>query len=314
MEDDPKNFATELVSFLEDSPLYRRKDLTQPKPPSGSPHQGERKSVSSSQLLPENGFLLPNVLKIEMPCRQSCGDRRTFEWKPPQELAGALLGAPPSRVMTPGRAYQLSFICTHCSQHRISFLIHVDRIDEATVEGFSLTKAGQWPSVRPKVDRVLERALGKVAAPLYEKGLTAEAHNFGIGAFAYYRRVAENTIDSLLADLRAYAETTGARDLVSALDTVKNEQQASKRIDAVKGLLPPALCPNGLNPLRTIYQAVSDGLHGRDDEHCLELAADLRTSIDFLITTMARQKAAADQYIAATQRLRKAAEKSNNAK
>jgi hypothetical protein len=59
---------------------------------------------------------------------------------------------------------------------------------------------------------------------------------------------------------------------------------------------------------------VSDALHGRDDEHCLELATDLRTALDFLITTMASQKATADRYIAATQKLQRAATKKDSGK
>jgi hypothetical protein len=216
--------------------------------------------------------------------------------------------------MVPGGSYQLSFTCTHCAEHTIAFLIHVKRIDTDTVEGFSLTKAGQWPSARPTVDRALERALGEVAAPLYEKGLASENHNFGIGAFAYHRRVAENAIDKLLASLQMFAEGIGAVDLVNALGAVKEHTQASTRIGAVKDLLPPALCPDGLTPLGTIYQALSDGLHGRDDEHCLELAADLRTALDFLITTMASQKATTDRYIAATQKLQRAATKKDSGK
>ena len=85
------------------------------------------------------------------------------------------------------------------------------------------------------------------------------------------------------------------------------------RIAAVKELLPKTLRPDGLNPLGTIYQALSDGLHGRDDEHCLTLAADLRTALDFLITTMASEKATAEKYVAAVRGLQKAAAKKTKA-
>ncbi len=309
-----KSSKTELISFLESFPLYRKKDFSQPKAPSDLTVAARRAFVSS-QLPPPKGFSLPQIIRIEMPCLQTCGDRRTFERRLSQdELVGrSLSGAPVSDVMEPRHAYRLAFTCTHCGEHRIFFLIHVDRIDTDTIEGFSLTKAGQWPSARPKVDRALERALGEAVAPLYEKGLTLEDHDFGIGAFAYYRRVAENMIDKLLADLRAYAETTGAADLVKALDNVTHGTQASMRIAAVKELLPKTLRPDGLNPLGTIYQALSDGLHGRDDEHCLTLAADLRTALDFLITTMASEKATAEKYVAAVRGLQKAAAKKTKA-
>src|ERR1019366_5443260 len=125
-----KSPEVELVSFLENFPLYRRKDFAHPKPPIDPVLAEENKLLASSQSSPPDGFRLPAVIKIEMPCRKTCGDRRTFERKPSQndKVAAALSGAPLSDVMVPGGTYQLSFTCTHCSQHRLSFLVRVDRI------------------------------------------------------------------------------------------------------------------------------------------------------------------------------------------
>lgn len=309
MKNESTGPQAELISFLETFPLYRKLDFPEPGVPD-DPSAGSRRSFPSRQLPTPSGFGLPGVLRIEMPCVPSCGEVRTFESTYQDRALGRLLvGGQEVEVLQPGRTHHLTFICTHCRERSLSFLLYVDQISEGKGNGFSLTKAGQWPSARPKVDRAVARALGESAAPLYEKGLTSEEHNFGIGAFAYYRRVVEDTIDKILTDLRAYAENTGAGDLVMALDGVKHETQASKRIAAAKELLPPALCPNGLNPLGTIYQAVSDGLHGRDDEHCLELAENLRTALNFLVTTMDGQRAATEQYVAAVRQLQKVARK-----
>jgi hypothetical protein len=200
----------------------------------------------------------------------------------------------------------MSFRCTHCTAKTISFLIHIEDLADPGRSGFSLTKAGQWPSIRPEIDRCLETALGEVSAGLYKKGLTAEAHNFGIGAFAYYRRVAESTTQKLLQNLRTYAQGNGATEVLAALDSVQNETQEAKRINAVKDLLPPALRPDGMNPLGTIYQALSGGLHEQSDEDCLEKAQGLRTALEFLVTTLETQKAGADRYVTAMRGLPKA--------
>jgi len=307
------NAEAELVSFLETFPLYRGRDFTKPKPPR---HSGPPVSFASGggatggQVVVEpHGFRLPEVIKIVMPCG-TCRETRTFVWKLSQnQLMGRILSGAPPLVMEPAGTYQLQFLCAHCSKQRIAFLLSVDSVDSDEAEGFSLTKAGQWPSARPTISRSLERAMGESAASLYKQGLTAEGHGFGIGAFAYYRRVAEDTIGKLLDDLRSYAEGSGMRDLVTALDSVRTESQASKRIEAVKDLLPPALRPDGMNPLGTIYAAVSGGLHGETDGQCLDLAGQLRTALEFLVRTTEEQKATKERYVAAMRGLQKATAK-----
>jgi hypothetical protein len=305
------NPQEELIAFLEEFPLYKKKDFPQPKYPGDSTVLPSRKSFSSSQLPVQEGFHLPLILRIEMPCVSSCGDKRTFASTAENRIVERALASLPQQydVLEPGRTHRLSFICTHCQKHQVSFLVYVDHMKGGADDGFSLVKAGQWPSTRPKLTRPLERALGESAAPLYQKGLTAENHNFGIGAFAYYRRVAEDIIDKLLSDIRSYAEAHGAADLVKALDGVATETPASERIKIVKDLLPLSLRPDGLNPLGTIYQALSDGLHGQSDEHCLEHAEKLRFAIEFLVSTVEDQRASTSQYVAAMRGLQKAGQK-----
>jgi hypothetical protein len=306
----PMSTEAELVSFLEDFPLYRRRDFTKPKPPQ-EPASGTRKSLASGGQLPSEpyGFRLPEGIKIVMPCK-TCGEVRTFVWKLSQnQLMGRILSGAPPMVMEPAATYQMQFLCAHCGKQRIAFLLGVDSVDSGEAEGFSLTKAGQWPSARPTISRSLEHALGESVVSLYKQGLTAEGHGFGIGAFAYYRRVAEDMIGKLLAELRSYAEGSGLTELVAALDSVATEQQASKRIEAVKDLLPPALRPDGMNPLATIYSAVSGGLHGETDEQCLDLASQLRTALEFLVLTIEEQKATKERYVAAMRGLQKATTK-----
>ena len=299
----------EFVAFLEVFPLYRKRDFTKPKPPE-KPASSTRKSNVSDGPPAPYGFHLPEVVRIAMPCG-TCRQTRTFAWPSPLDqqdhmMGRILLGGPTANVMESGSTCQLQFLCTHCSKQKIAFLLRVDRVDSGGVEGFSLQKAGQWPCARPTISRSLERALGEPAASLYKQGLTAEGHSFGIGSFAYYRRVAEDTIARLLTGLRTYADEHGMDDVVAALDRVATETQASKRIEAVKDILPSALRPNGMNPLGTIYQAVSQGLHGETDEDCLDLAGHLRTALDFLIVTIEEHKATAEKYSAAIKGLQNA--------
>ena len=61
-------------------------------------------------------------------------------------------------------------------------------------------KAGESPRWEPRVKVSLERALGE-HANLYKLGLACEGESFGIGAFAYYRRIVEQLIEGFVDQL-----------------------------------------------------------------------------------------------------------------
>jgi hypothetical protein len=83
---------------------------------------------------------------------------------------------------------------------------------------------------------------------------------------------------------------------------VAQEQQASKKIEAVKGLLPKALTPPGHgNPIGTLYAALSGGLHAGTDEECLELATNLRAALEFLLRVLGAHEKATEAYAGALQ-------------
>lgn len=196
-----------------------------------------------------------------------------------------------------GTSGNITFLCAQCGEY-VSFLVHARRNGDTC----SLVKAGQWPSLRPRPDSVLARALGADAG-LYAQGMAAERAGFGIGAYAYYRQVAENVTDELLAKLMTFAEGSGNTAMVAAIQAVGAEQQASKKIDAVKDLLPPMLREGGLNPLGTIYGALSDHLHSRTDAECLHLAGDLRGALEFLLRTLEGQQIEKERYEASIRKV-----------
>jgi len=71
----------------------------------------------------------------------------------------------------------------------------------------------------------------------------------------------------------------------------------------VKDLLPEILRPNGLNPLKLLHEFLSEGLHGKTDEECLELAAELRKIIEFLVSQVAITKAKSSAFSLGMQKL-----------
>ena len=65
-------------------------------------------------------------------------------------------------------------------------------------------------------------------------------------------------------------------DMVAALEVAKAEQQFSKSLAMVKDTIPQSLLINGQNPMTLLHSALSEGLHAKTDQQCLELAHDVR--------------------------------------
>ena len=119
----------------------------------------------------------------------NCDSMQTFRqnnnW---YELAGY------SNYPTGGQVVRAQYVCTSCTKFLWTFYLRFgDNAD-------SITKIGQWPAWSIKVDKRLAEMMGE-HANTYKKGLVCESQSYGIGAFAYYRRIVEEIIDQLLAEI-----------------------------------------------------------------------------------------------------------------
>jgi len=185
----------------------------------------------------------------------------------------------------------VDFVCAGCSAffHKIAFRV--------TEDGKAVQKVGQWPPVSTEEDDAVSKFLNKTHVELYRKGQRSEAHDYGIGAFAYYRRILEVVISDLLADIEeAIPDDADKKKYHEALQNLRDSQSAAIRIEAVKDLLPTSLRPGGRNPLTTLYDALSVGLHGLSDEECLAWAEAIRKTLAYLIQQVETTKENAKQY------------------
>ena len=178
----------------------------------------------------------------------------------------------------------LNFACVACHSTTYAFALSVGP------ESSSAQKVGQWPAQEVKIPKVVARVLGG-HTDLYKSGLLLEREGFGVGAFAYYRRIVEATIDGLLDKIEAILPEDERSDYSGRLMEVKKQHTAEKRLEAVSGLLPSHLRPNDVNPLSAIYSALSQGIHSDSEETCLDYAEAIRTSLVYLIEEIDRHKA-----------------------
>ena len=151
----------------------------------------------------------------------------------------------------------------------------------AVRDGFSETsgncyKFGENPEYGPPTAARLIKLIGP-DRDIFLKGRRCENQGLGIGAFVYYRRVVENQKNRILGEIVTVAKKLGAAtEAIQELEAAKAETQFSKALASVKDSIPQTLLINGHNPLKLLHSALSDGLHDRDDAHCLTLASSIR--------------------------------------
>jgi hypothetical protein len=168
----------------------------------------------------------------------------------------------------------LTFVCDNCKKTSKTFALWVLAARDG--DAGECMKYGEAPSFGPPTPARLIRMFGE-HREIFLKGRRCENQDLGIGAFTYYRRVVEQQKNEILDVIIRVSRKVGASaEMLKVLDDAKNENQFSKALKMVKDAIPPALFINGQNPLTLLHAALSDGVHERTDEQCLELAHDAR--------------------------------------
>ena len=193
-------------------------------------------------------------------------------------------------------AIAISYSCQSCLNFYAYFLITLDFGKNQA------RKTGQFPSPRVNVERNLQKLLGQHEEE-FQKGLVCESQGYGAGAYTYYRRILEKTIDKLLEDITDILQEDEKVIYAQALEKAKAEQQISKKIEFVKDALPAVLKPEGYNPLGLLYKTLSEGIHNKTDEECLELAGGVRHILVFLVSQIETFKKQSTEFVSAMKSL-----------
>jgi hypothetical protein len=233
------------------------------------------------------------VPDLQLHCENdACGGRRTFT----SPISGPTFAAEEHQNLF------LEYTCRNCEKRtRLFALIVLHSKSRGVVVGIKL---GEFPSFGPRVPNRLLRLLGE-DAEVFLKGRRCENQGLGIGAFSYYRRVIENQWKELVAELiRAAKATNAEQSVVTQLESARKQTQFKQAVETVKAAIPNHLLVNGHNPLVLIHGALSDGLHNKSDESCLEMAHSVRLVLsDFSLKMAAALKDQSDLQDAVSQLL-----------
>lgn len=259
-----------IKNFLIEKPLYVK--LTKELP------------EHNYQLYPEMLLMDCSICKAKRPFHKP-GYRKGIPWIKqsisfaPDKVIASINSDPQQPPLKSG-VYTVEYTCTGCEKENFWCWLEVN-----TQEKW-IRKIGQVPPWSKNSDKNLEKLIVS-HQDYYRKGLICESQGFGIGAYAYYRRIIEEIIGELLESIEDLIEPSGKEEYLKALKEVKKTIVAKEKIALVKDLLPSILRPKGLNPLSILHSGLSEGIHSDSDERCLELAQDIREILVFLATQIA---------------------------
>lgn len=200
-----------------------------------------------------------------------------------------------SVIYTSESNYYLKFRCLMCNVYRISFFINFtfvknnpnDEDDDDDKVVTRVTKVGQYPQLEAAIDSEIKKYLDRRDLELYQKALRCEAFSYGIGAYAYYRRIIENNVNELLKQI---SDATDNQELIDAIKEANKKRNAKDRLELIKDHAPSSFTANGQNVFTILYGVLSEGLHGRSDDDCLEAANSARICLQFLIKKISDAK------------------------
>lgn len=277
--------------FLEEYPLYKKFKPNWDKFYPGSTYTHHLSTHIINHQLPKP--------PIHMFCIR-CSSEQTFNMS--NEYYDQYL---PYNTSIHGSTRELRYVCSACKKGLIVFLVYfgyVDSGDTVPTEMF-LEKVGQIPPWSIEMDKNLESILGE-NAEYYKKGLICESQGYGIAAHAYYRRIVEDAIDTLLESIADFISSKEQlAHYTEIMKKVKETRVTQEKIELVKDLLPSSLCPNGINPLGILHSELSEGLHANSDEECLESADAIRKSLAYLAKQVMSKKAEHNAFTDGMQQL-----------
>lgn len=194
----------------------------------------------------------------------------------------------------------LRYRCKNCGSAWRHFCLIID----INTSGGKIVKVGQYPPLDKEPDRLLASAMDKADLALYRKALTCRNSNFGIAAVAYLRRIVENSTNYLL-DLiagRLRIEEPDSRLLVE-LGEIKAGKRFSDKIDFAARMLPRSLGRSGQNPIATLHDLTSEGLHGKSDDECVEIFDRCQLAFEHVVRRLKEDKDEDERYEAALKKL-----------
>jgi len=200
---------------------------------------------------------------------------------------------------------QCMYECISCKKESVKYYLRVTPL-EATELRFpvrqvvstraEVEKVGQVPAWIAPVPALLKKALGEEGVQHYRQGASSLRAGRGIGAAAYFRRIVEDHVDDLLTVVEEAAAAQSDQPTVERIRAAKGLLQATERLKIAKENTPAILRPGGYNPLGTLYEILSEGLHEKSDAENGIIASRAQKALAFFFETWASYRERSKEY------------------
>lgn len=183
-----------------------------------------------------------------------------------------------------------SATCQYCKAFKVHFLLQLDSSGKLPLSNFEdapepkqiVEKIGQYPPYEIDIDRDMQNFLNEEDKGNYKKALICLSQNYGIGAFAYLRRIVENEILGIIERIGSL-DRPESKSIQELLAEHKSNHNMASLIDGIYDFLPSSLKSLGSNPLKFLYSQLSEGIHLYSEEECSDEARNIETVLKFVI-------------------------------
>jgi hypothetical protein len=173
-------------------------------------------------------------------------------------------------------------ICQSCKENHIQFLLRVFYDKIVDKELLKIMKVGVFPRVQVLPKSEVSKFFDRESNTWYYKGINAIAENYGIGAFAYFRRIIEKELLHIISEIKELPDSHGM-EIQILLDEHVQKGTVSAIYENIFKHLPNSLKSLGDNPIKLLYNQTSEGLHSLTDEEALNKSKTIQKLLEFVI-------------------------------
>ena len=202
--------------------------------------------------------------------------------------------------------------CKSCKEYHVEFFLHVFSnmpIPKTLIQGpiprrFGNEKSEEEPKKKPSIfiekvganpeikiipNKIITNYFDQETNRWYFKGINALNKNFGIGSFAYFRRIIEKELIHIVESIKLLPDSHTS-EIQILLDKHNDNPKVSTIYDNIFQHLPNSLKVLGDNPIKLLYNQTSNGLHSLTEKDCLEKAEKILKLLEFVIQKINEEK------------------------
>ena len=198
--------------------------------------------------------------------------------------------------------------CKSCNEYHMYFLLNVFskstilsskiylpkiqlnhiKIEESD-KNIYIQKVGAYPEIKIIPNKQISKYFGRETNIWYFKGINSINENYGIGAFAYFRRIIEKELINIIEDIKSLPDSHNS-EIENLLNKHKENPTMSTLYSNIFEYLPFSLKALGDNPIKLLYNQTSEGLHQATEEECLNKARNILKLLNFVIRKINEEK------------------------